>query len=166
MLDKLRNWDGKSSEDIALIYAQHHRDVGFVECVFNWPEDEHLQKGLSYLLKRHCDQGETVEAKRVAELLPHLQTKLHWEIALHILQSIGSLEIALEQREAWERFIRLCLTDENKFVRAWSYYAFVVLSQGFPEYKEGVRQLIDMALRDEAPSVKARIRQMKKQGLC
>ncbi|MBB6523247.1 hypothetical protein [Pseudoteredinibacter isoporae] len=167
MLNKLQNWDGKSSEDISRIYKQHHMDMGFAERLFDWPNDDpHIQKGLSWLLKRHCDNGATFEAKLSNNLLPHLKTMPHWETALHILQSIASLEISNDQLKAWEQFIRLCLAQDNKFVRAWSYYAFAVLSRRFPNYKEEARQLVEMALRDEAPSVKARIRQMQEQGLC
>lgn len=166
MLNELQNWDGKSSEDICRIYTQYCGENGFVEQLFDWPEDEHLRKGLSYLLKLHCDNGETFGAEMSSRLLPHLQAMPAWEVALHVLQSIASLEFHPDQLKHWERFIRTCLAHDNKFVRAWSYYAFVILSQRVPKHQEEARQILEMALKDEAPSVKARIRQMKAQGLC
>jgi hypothetical protein len=59
-------------------------------------------------------------------------------------------------------FLRTCLADENKFVRAWAYNGFYLLSQQYPEYQQETEQFFAMAMRDEAASVKARIRNILK----
>jgi len=60
-----------------------------------------------------------------------------------------------------EIFLRVCLLDNNKFVRAWAYKGFYELAVQYP--KE-TRQFFEMAMRDEAPSVKSRIRNIMKKG--
>ncbi len=56
------------------------------------------------------------------------------------------------------------LTDHNKFVRAWSYNGFFELSRQHSEYLDETKQFFQMTMRDEAPSVKARIRNIMKTG--
>ncbi len=60
--------------------------------------------------------------------------------------------------------MRKCLEDDNKFVRAWAYNGFYELAKQYPEYRTEAGQLFEMALRDEAASVKARVRNVMKQG--
>jgi len=94
-----------------------------------------------------------------------LGTQEHWEAKLHILQSLPYLPIAERNRKAVEAFLRLTLTDANKFVRAWSYNGFYELARQHPKYQAETEQFFQMAMRDEAASVKARIRNIMKKGL-
>ena len=55
------------------------------------------------------------------------------------------------------------LTATNKFVRAWSYNGLYELARRDPVYLPEVEQIFELALRDEAPSVKARIRNLQKE---
>ena len=61
-------------------------------------------------------------------------------------------------------FLRNCLVDNNKFVRAWAYNGFYELAVQYPEYEKETKQFFEMAMRDEAPSVKSRIRNIMKKG--
>ncbi|WP_448250543.1 hypothetical protein [Thalassotalea agariperforans] len=61
-------------------------------------------------------------------------------------------------------FLIITLTDQNKFVRAWTYNGLYELSKQHPEYIKEAKQFFEMAMRDEAPSVKARIRNIMKKG--
>jgi len=97
----------------------------------------------------------------VFKLLPQFG---HWETKLHILQCIPFLQIAKTEKKEVEAFLRKCLVDNNKFVRAWAYNGFYEISVQYPEYRNETKQFFDMAMRDEAPSVKARIRNIMKMG--
>jgi hypothetical protein len=63
-----------------------------------------------------------------------------------------------------ETFLRQTLNDSNKFVRAWSYNGFYQLARHFPQYREEAEAIFEMALRDEAASVKARVRNIIRAG--
>jgi len=63
-----------------------------------------------------------------------------------------------------EAFLKKCLVDDNKFIRAWAYNGFYELSVQYPEHKDETKQFFEMAMRDEAPSVKSRIRNIMKKG--
>ncbi len=74
------------------------------------------------------------------------------------------MEITNTEKKELEFFLRKCLTDENKFVRAWAYNGFYELSMPHSDYIAQTKQFLEMAMRDEAPSVKARIRNIMKKG--
>ena len=63
-----------------------------------------------------------------------------------------------------ETFLRECLVNDTKFVRAWAYSGLYELAFQYPEYKEEAKQLFEMAMRDEPASVKSRIRKVMKEG--
>ncbi len=50
------------------------------------------------------------------------------------------------------------------FLRAWSYNVFYELSMQYPEHKKETKKLFEMAMKDEAPSVKSRIKNIMKKG--
>ncbi|MCP4400146.1 MAG: hypothetical protein GY801_22915 [bacterium] len=62
-------------------------------------------------------------------------------------------------------FLKACLVDRHKFVKAWAYNGLYELATQHREYTEETQQLFDMAMRDEATSVKARIRNIMKKGV-
>jgi len=98
---------------------------------------------------------------KVLALLPEL---LSWQSKLHVLQSLPYLDIPSKDKRKLECFLKQALADKNKFVRAWAYNGFYVLSRQYSEYEEYAAQIIGLAMQDEAPSVKARIRNIMKQG--
>ena len=63
-----------------------------------------------------------------------------------------------------EIYERHGLTDQNKFVRAWSYNGLYELATSFPSLRKEAERFFDMALADEAASVKARVRNIMKKG--
>ena len=161
---EIKNWDGKSSSDIVAVYNRYGGSDDFVDKIVQSTGETALQKGSTWLLKRYVEGGQKIEegqAARIFELLPNLE---HWESKLHILQCIPFLDIADTKKEKVELFLRKCLTDENKFVRAWAYNGYYELSLQHPEYEAETKNILEMAMRDEAPSVKARIRNIKKKG--
>ncbi|WP_299769646.1 hypothetical protein [uncultured Pseudoteredinibacter sp.] len=169
ILSSLDRWDGKSVEALEGLYRNYSANDDFAKVLEDWADSVStsikLQNALSHLLKQHCDNGYIVLAKQSHSILSVLENEPHWQTLLHILQSFKSFELVEEYRDSWERILKSALSCENKFVRAWSYYAWALFADHFPRYGPEVNDYIEMALRDEAPSVKARIRQMQKQGL-
>lgn len=158
------SWDGKSSDDIDAIYCRHSDDSFFIPQIIELAQQERLQKGVTWLLKRHFEDGHKIERNQIAKLFGLLPNLKCWETKLHILQSLPYMKIAITEKKEVEFFLRKCLTDENKFVRAWAYNGFYELSMQHSEYVAETKQFFEMAMRDEAPSVKARIRNIMKKG--
>lgn len=155
-------WDGASSNDIEVIYRRYGEDSFFLNEIIRFLNNKALQKAATWLLKRTFDDQETIgqsEVKAVYDFLPGLE---HWESKLHVLQCIPFMPVPISQKKVVEMFLRDCLADRNKFVRAWAYNGFYELSVQYPEYEKETKQIFDMAMRDESPSVKARIRNVMK----
>ncbi|PIE43624.1 MAG: hypothetical protein CSA50_04460 [Gammaproteobacteria bacterium] len=159
---EIASWDGKSSSDIDAIYSRHDNDVSFAAKLIDLFQQTALQKGATWLLKRHLEGNRKLEANEIAMVYRFLSRLEHWETKLHILQCIPFMPIAETEKKAVETFLRKCLIDSNKFIRAWAYNGFYEISTQYPEYKKETKQFFEMAMRDEAPSVKARIRNIVK----
>ena len=161
---EIANWDGKSAADIEAIYGKYHGSTDFAETIIDLIKDAAYQKAATWLLKKWLESGNQVNAELAREVYRSLRLLMDWESKLHVLQSIPFLPIAKEDKKRVEAFLRETLTDTNKFVRAWSYNGFYELAMQYPEYTHEVKQFFEMALVDEAASVKARIRNLMKKG--
>lgn len=161
---EIAEWNGKSADDIGAIYKQYYGNPDFADTVLNLIKDADLQKGATWLLKKWLESGNQLKNELIKEVYGSLQSLKDWESKLHILQSIPFMPIGKNEREKVEAFLRVTLTDRNKFVRAWTYNGFYELTVQYPEYTHEVKRLFEMALKDEAASVKAKIRNIMKKG--
>ncbi|EWH08607.1 hypothetical protein DS2_16714 [Catenovulum agarivorans DS-2] len=158
----LQQWDGKSKADIEAIYQNTSAELAFVNDLILLLQQPELQKGASWLLKTHVDNGCVLSETESQEVLACLKHLGDWQAKLHILQIFHAIKISHEYKREVESFVRPLITDKNKFVRAWAYNGFYLLAKAYPEYRNEADEFIKMALRDEAASVKARIRNMLK----
>ena len=155
-------WDGKSADDIRVIYESYFEVASFTDSIVNLTKSESYQNGSTWLLKAWLENGNRLEPSQIRKIYNLLDELYHWETKLHILQSIPFMPIENSDKKHVDRFLRITLIDTNKFVRAWSYNGFYELSKQHPEYTSEVKQFFEMAMRDEAPSIKARIRNIMK----
>ncbi len=160
----LAAWDGRSASDIQAVFDRHHESADFVALLLEKCRDPSSQKGATWLLKRWLEVGGVLKDREIDHLYGALKSLHDWEAELHVLQMLPFLSIERRHKQSVEAFLRKTLVSEHKFVRAWAYNGFYELAIRFPEYLEETRQIFDLAMRDEAPSVKARIRNLKKKG--
>ncbi|NOX92931.1 MAG: hypothetical protein GXP18_10930 [Gammaproteobacteria bacterium] len=161
---EIAQWDGKSTNDIGEIYHRHCHDSSLTTVIITLVADEALQKGATWLLKRYLENENRLMDTEIAKIYDHLSILTQWESRLHILQCFPFMPILKSRKKKVESFLRDCLLDNNKFVRAWAYNGFYELAVQYPEYKKEACQFFEMAMRDEAPSVKSRIRNILKKG--
>lgn len=157
-------WDGKSAGDITKIFHSRCDEPVFIGTLIKLMEVPACQKGATWLLKAWLDSDQSITLKQASKIISHLGILEDWEAKLHILQCLPSLSIKPQQKLSVEKFLRTTLTDKNKFVRAWSYNGFYELAKKYPEYQDETKHFFEMAMRDEAASVKARIRNLMKNG--
>lgn len=144
------------------VFNRHGSKKDFVGNLIELIENDELQKGATWLLKAYTDQGSKFSKSESNKILSRLSSLHSWEAKLHVLQCLPSISISAKHKQSLEYFIRFALIDKNKFVRAWSYNGFYLLSQKYSEYEEEAKKFLEMAMRDEAASVKARIRNILK----
>ena len=160
----LKRWDGKSAKDIGDIYQRYFDTDCFISDLIMMMDDVSLQKGATWLLKHHIEQQHPLTKKQVHDIYCCMADLEQWESKLHILQSLPYFAIQKRDKKKVEAFLRKCLVDINKFVRAWAYNGFYELAMQYPEYQQETKQFLEMAMRDEAPSVKSRVRNIMKKG--
>lgn len=157
---ELRNWDGKDTDYLAEVYQRYSTKSAFISELLRLLDDTGLQVAASWLLKHAVDQGCVLLVDQAWQLLCKASKLRHWQSRLHVLQILPSLTIPDASVGDLECFLRANLQDTNKFVRAWSYGGFCHLAEQYPQYREEADAFVAMAMRDEAPSVKARLRQL------
>lgn len=153
-------WDGQSVEALCRIHDQHRDDPDLAATLVELIGALRYRLAATRLLKRHLESGGDVpDADAVARSLYARFDKLeNWECRLNVLQSLPCLPVPDDTVEAVERFLRLCLADDNKFVRAWAYNGFHCLAGQHPRFAAEAAAILEAGLRDEPPSIKARIR--------
>ncbi len=161
----LAAWDGKSAADIRDIYDRHCGEPSFVSEIIQFTKQPPLQNGATWLLKRHVENAGVLDAAAISEICQLLPNLAHWEARLHVLQCLPFLPVPDTHTKTVETFLRACLIDDAKFVRAWAYSGFYELAVQYPEYRQEAGQLLDNALAREPASVKARIRKVMKKGI-
>ncbi len=153
------DWDGKRTAPLAQAFATFGNGPEFVAALLELSEaDADLQKGATWLLKHHLENGGTLSAEQrqaLLRLLPHL---LHWETRLHLLQLLPDLKLQGEEVAAAETFVRRNLNDPNTFVRAWALYGLAVLVLHDPSLKEEAVRLNQHVFETEKGAVKVRAR--------
>ncbi|MDX1561315.1 MAG: hypothetical protein R3305_00215, partial [Gammaproteobacteria bacterium] len=152
----LAAWDGKTVAEIEAVYRRYEAEPGFVASVVDLVAKPGHQRGATWLLKHYVQRGEPLDtrlATRLYEATEHLE---HWESRLHVLQCVAVMPIPRASRRSVEAFVRECLIDEIKFVRAWAYYGFYMLAVQYPEHREEAERILQLGMLDEPASVKAR----------
>ena len=81
-----------------------------------------------------------------------------WPAQLHILQMLPRLPLEASDAEMLLEPIEKLTKNKVKFVKAWAYYAFGLMSQLIPELRPEVEQTLQIALEHESAAVKSRIR--------
>ncbi len=157
-------WNGKSVNDIGAIYSRYHQRNNFANEVISYLSHAELQKGATWLLKKYLESGGYIAPGEVKNIYSFLSKLECWESKLHVLQSIPFMPISKTDKKKVEGFLRECLMDNNKFIRAWAYNGFNELSIQYNEYRQETEQFFEMAMRDEAPSVRSRIKNIMKQS--
>ncbi|MBW9271272.1 MAG: hypothetical protein K1566_16655 [Candidatus Thiodiazotropha sp. (ex. Lucinisca nassula)] len=160
----LEKWDGKSIGEINRLYDLYRTDDAFITLILPLFKQRDCESGATWLLKRYLEDQKCIDDSLLDEIFKSLASLNHWQSKLHLLQCLSYFKISKTNKRNLELFLRECLMSNNKFVRAWAYNGFYELAVQHPQYREETKTFFEMAMRDEAPSVKARIRNIMKQG--
>jgi len=118
--------------------------------------------GATWILKRWLEEGvPEVErsAENLVELSPHATD---WRVQLHLLQMLPSLRVPVASLKVLTTVLPGLVMDENNFVRAWALSGLAALADQNDELRQDVVSVTKKAETDHAPSVRARVRQIRK----
>ena len=153
-------WDGQSAAALCRIHETHRDNPELAPELVELIGSLRYRMAATRLLKRHLEAEIPLpDPHAVArELFARLDKLEHWECRLNVLQCLPHLPLDDDGVAAVEQFLRTCLADGNKFVRAWAYNGFHWLAGRQPRFAEEAAAILDAGLRDEEASIRARIR--------
>nr|WP_319384747.1 hypothetical protein [uncultured Roseibium sp.] len=153
-------WDGKSTSALKTAYETFHQQQGFLDHLIDLGDHQSSERGATWLLKHAFTHGEPkLSADRSARHLAALPGLSHWETRLHVLQYLDHLTIPDEAEMLLQAFILDAVEAENRFLRAWAYYALALHAERFPAHQAAAIDRLNEAMtRETAGSVKVRIR--------
>lgn len=156
----LCHWDGKATEALKNACEMFRAQPDFMDRLVRLSEHQNCERGATWLLKHAFENGEPrLSENRTARHLAAMPDFNHWETRLHFLQYLDHLTIPDDAEAPLEAFILDALTSENKFLRAWAYYALALHAERFPAHKRKATDRLEKAMvRETASSVKVRIR--------
>ena len=158
----LRKFDGKDTEPLEKFSSSVSPDAERVSLLIDFlHKSEQQSQAASWILKRWWESGWQFSVQQSKQLIVVLLQAQDWQLRLHLLQLLSGLAIAESQHRELYYHLRYNLEDKNKFVRAWTYNGLAVVAKQYPQYRDEVVQLFELAIKDEAASVKARIRNIK-----
>lgn len=156
----IKKCDEKSIKDLEDLYNRSDISASTLPILIDLIQAPQHQVAASWLLKHYLEEGGALKPDQVLVLYESLLQLEKWQARLHILQIMQYMPMPQQVKMPLVHFLRLQLGDSNKFIRAWAYNGFFLLANSFPEYQKEVNECFELALKDEAPSVKARIKQI------
>lgn len=125
-------------------------------------DEDRFQVGATWILKKWSDEGEPLVAKSVATFVRILKQAVCWEVRLHLLQMLVSLDIPKRSQSALLKKLRDLLSDQNKLIRAWAVSVWVAIADQNEILRQEAIERLEQLEVDEAASVRARVRQLRK----
>ncbi|HRP55613.1 hypothetical protein [Agriterribacter sp.] len=157
LIDKLKSWDGVYIEYVTKLYDENAVNAHFFEDLVAISNNEQdLQKVTTWLIKHHYDNGNTLPNSLTEKLLSTCLTIENWEAKLHILQIFHHFKLTKTSIPVLEHFLQNCLTDKNKFVKAWAYNGLYELTKYIPELKNELKFICERAMGTESASMRTK----------
>lgn len=161
LIDKLTKWDGIHIKYLSELYAIHFSNKHFFEelmTICNTNND--LEIASTWLIKHHYDSGKSLSKLLTKNLLKTTKNIQNLEAKLHILQLLPHFKLSTKSIQYAEDFVRKCLLDKNKFVKAWALNGLFELTFYIPEMKPELISLCQIALEKESPAIKSKARKI------
>lgn len=160
----IAKYDGKDTDSLAAIAARIEPSTAVLQslCELVGSDDARIQSASSWLLRRYVSAGAILSQMQSVRALTVLTAGCHWEARLHVLQMMEDLTLPSSRAgQLWGALVEQT-TDGNKFIRAWSYQGLAVIADQHPPYRERALNLLAAVEQEEAASVRARIRRIRK----
>ena len=160
---QLQRVGGKHTDSLLRLAGKLSADGSTIDQLIALAErsDGPTQTAATWLLKHFRSRYVSFAPAQVTRLVEQLCSSGPWESRLHIMQMLSSLAIPAACTKQVFRSLVVALSERNKFVRAWAYTALHSLASQHRGYAAEVIPLLDQASRDNAASIRARIRQLE-----
>jgi hypothetical protein len=152
------------SGSLELFLGRHRSTKSFVNqlVLLIAPAEPKLQIKATALMKRLAENETRFTRPQLAAIFDSLAEVTHWQAKLHLCQMLQHVEIpeGLGTKVVW--FLERCVSEENKFLRAWAYNGFYELAKQRHEYYDYAIDQLERAQKEKSAAVKARLRNIAK----
>jgi hypothetical protein len=165
------SFDGRHTDDLERTLRQCSDRRALLDCTLaiarRGGADRFMVAATWLILNASRRDAEFVDrhAKRWVTMLAAAD---HWEVRLHLLQLLDGVDMALSlgapERTALFKAATRSASDDNRLVRAWSLSVLGRLGGHLRSAQGRIAALIAHAEEQEAASVKARIRRLRRDG--
>lgn len=161
---RLAEFDGKQTGPLVALAEELKPDAKTIARLLAIASggNERLQVASTWVVKRWVDAGIDLSPANRVSVARCLQTARYWEVRLHLLQILSVTSIDTASAESLMPTLAQLGDDSNKLVRAWSISSMARVAGDHPHYQSQVRERIEDAEHDDAGSVRARVRKLKK----
>lgn len=164
---QLKKWDHKDTQALYKMYENLPETEDLTRVLGEIVQSEPLTlPTISWLMKHHLEkrQNSRIEKEPIINLFPMAKD---WSTRLHLLQILPYLPLGTDDIEPLLPIIEDWLENEpNKFVKAWAYNALAIFTRLIPDLLPETEERFSLALEEESPAVRARIRKaIKEQSL-
>lgn len=161
---RLEEFDGKAVSLLAEAQAACRCERGFMSELVGLISGSELNvsAGASWILKDELENGATLGADDVAQLLDGLDRVEAWQAQLHLCQCLEYVDISEGEAldiSAWAYGYEAA---DRPFLRAWSLHLRVVLSRRFAALESDGAAALVAGEADTAASVRARVRHLRR----
>ena len=162
---QLEQFDGVHVDALAAMAEQLEPDAATLDalCQLAQSEESRLQVGATWLLKHYAENGAKLSNASSVQLIEALAHETHWEARLHFLQMLPRMTIAPERTDRLWSLLLLQAEDGNKFIRAWAFGGLAMIADAHETYRPNAIKRLRQA-QDEAASIRARIRQLRRRN--
>ncbi|HJT65559.1 MAG TPA: hypothetical protein VJ749_03845 [Pyrinomonadaceae bacterium] len=161
---ELERLDGGPTGTFDTFLSEHRPSEAMIdELVLLLTADEaKIHRQVTALLKRLAENGTHFTSEQRRAIFDSLAEIKDWESKLHLCQMLQHVQIpkASQANVAW--FLERCLSEPNKFLRAWAYHGFYELAKQHRAYRQLALDHLDRAEREQSAAVKPRIRNIRK----
>jgi hypothetical protein len=164
LLQALSSFTGSETTILGEAEAAYAEQPGYLDCLLTLipSPEEALSAGATRLLKSAFEKGHTLDARQLAGLIIALPAIRAWQAKLHICQSVQYLALTPDLATALADWAEPLLSHKRPFLRAWSLSAYVTAAQAESGLADKARAHLGNADMDDAASVKARARALRK----
>lgn len=154
-MTELHKWLVEAKDDTVLLseIAKSSDQEKLVDQILSLIEsDAETQLPGTWILKYLVESGQDLTSQQAKRLVKSLDSLIGWQSKLHILQlSSNSKTLKPETIANWARN---CLSEKNKFLKAWATYVSVLgLAENEPEL---AKQILNEGLQSDSGSIRSR----------
>jgi HEAT repeat protein len=159
-LEDLSRFDGKDLTPLRDIKARTPASPTLLGLLVDAvaDDDTNAQVGGSWLLAAYLKDGVQLTKTQIGLLSQALGNMGDGFGRLHICQAAERITVPDEHADVFADFYRSSAKSDHTFLRAWAPSGLFHLASHHPVYMNEARDLVERALSDPAPSVRARAR--------